>query len=381
VDAATHQRDIWTVSPDGGTPIRLTSDTANDMSPSWSPDGRYLYFASDRGGALNLWRLEIDGSGRAAGPPQPVTMPNSNAVHPTFSADGRHVAYATYTWHASVFAVPFDPVKLEVQGPPVSLVRGPHLWTGPRISPDGGQLAVVRWGQQLDLFIGRSDGTQLRRATSDPLGVRCPEWSPDGTRIAYMRNLQSDGGVLILDVRTGDVRRVDTSGIGPALTCPSWSPDGKRLAIGQGPPREGAYVLTLSTGDGAASAERLPESSEGAFMPRTWSPDGQWLAGTVGNRMVIYSLSARQYTMLTERGSAVSASPAPWLPDGRHILFLSPALDIYAVHSGTKAVKRILSVTPERLHGFSVSRDGRRLFYGQGPEEGDIWLGSWPGDR
>ena len=54
------QRDIWTVSADGTHPVAITQDAALDWSPVWSPDGGRLYFASDRAGTMNLWRVRID---------------------------------------------------------------------------------------------------------------------------------------------------------------------------------------------------------------------------------------------------------------------------------------------------------------------------------
>ena len=51
------QRDIWTVPANGGAPTPVTSDAALDWNPVWSPDGRFLYFSSDRGGSMNLWRI------------------------------------------------------------------------------------------------------------------------------------------------------------------------------------------------------------------------------------------------------------------------------------------------------------------------------------
>ena len=53
-------RDVWTVAVDGSNPVRVTSDAATDWNPVWSPDGRWLYYLSDRRGSMNLWRIAID---------------------------------------------------------------------------------------------------------------------------------------------------------------------------------------------------------------------------------------------------------------------------------------------------------------------------------
>jgi len=58
------RRDIWTIDPNAKEPaksvVRVTDDAAVDWNPAWSPDGQYLYFGSDRGGAMNLWRIRIN---------------------------------------------------------------------------------------------------------------------------------------------------------------------------------------------------------------------------------------------------------------------------------------------------------------------------------
>ena len=56
----TGQRDIYTIPAAGGPRTAVTHDAALDWGPRWSPDGRYLYFSSDRGGSMNIWRIAID---------------------------------------------------------------------------------------------------------------------------------------------------------------------------------------------------------------------------------------------------------------------------------------------------------------------------------
>ena len=55
-------RDIWTVDINGVNPRKVTDHEANDWNPVWSPDGRWLYFLSNRSGSMNLWRVAIDES-------------------------------------------------------------------------------------------------------------------------------------------------------------------------------------------------------------------------------------------------------------------------------------------------------------------------------
>ena len=80
-EEAAGQRDLWTVSADGSEAeseaVTVTNDLALDWNPVWSPDGRYLYFSSDRGGAMNLWRIPIDEkTGGVLGAAEPVTTPS-----------------------------------------------------------------------------------------------------------------------------------------------------------------------------------------------------------------------------------------------------------------------------------------------------------------
>ena len=63
------QRDIWTMAADGSDARPVTDDTHLDWNPVWSPDGKYLYFASDRQGSMGLWRVPVDElSGDILGP-------------------------------------------------------------------------------------------------------------------------------------------------------------------------------------------------------------------------------------------------------------------------------------------------------------------------
>ena len=64
----------------GGEAVRITDDTYTDWSPVWSSDGTHLYFASDRGGSMSIWRVRVDEqSGNMLGTPAAVTTGGSGS--------------------------------------------------------------------------------------------------------------------------------------------------------------------------------------------------------------------------------------------------------------------------------------------------------------
>ena len=124
----TSSRDIWTVPSDGSgssSPVKVTTDDAVDWGPAWSPDGRFLYFSSSRGGTMNLWRVRIDQeSGRTLGEPEPVTTPTAWSGNIEFAADGERLVFADQDERSTIWAVDFDPVRGVIAGAPRAILQG-----------------------------------------------------------------------------------------------------------------------------------------------------------------------------------------------------------------------------------------------------------------
>ena len=133
------QRDIWTIPAGGGPPVAVTADAAVDWNPVWSPDGRSLYFGSDRGGSMNLWRVEVDEtSGKVLGPPEPLTAGGAGMRGPmSVSADGRRIAYTERTDTSNIERIRFDREKEAGAGPPEPVTRGTLQVMYMDLSPDG----------------------------------------------------------------------------------------------------------------------------------------------------------------------------------------------------------------------------------------------------
>jgi Tol biopolymer transport system component len=89
---------------EAGTVTRLTDDDALDLDPSWSPDGRWLLFASDRGGIFNLYARGEDGAIRQ------VTNVETGALEPEPAPDGKTLLFVGYSRRGYDLAtMPFDP--------------------------------------------------------------------------------------------------------------------------------------------------------------------------------------------------------------------------------------------------------------------------------
>ena len=144
----------------------------------------WLYFESDRGGSMNVWRVWLDEtSGRPRGEPQPVT----NGVRPLgygrFSRDGRRMVVMGYDATVDITVAAFDPATPDRLVPRGTLRNQAFGWCEP--SPDGAWLACTSRGAQEDLVLLKPDGTDTRRLMDDDVKDRMPTWSPDSRTLGF----------------------------------------------------------------------------------------------------------------------------------------------------------------------------------------------------
>ncbi len=238
-----YRRALWAVPADGSNPARrLTIGARHDRAARFSPDGRTLAFLSDRRlvaeelpGApddredgVQVHLLPLDGPGEA----RRLTDLPRGADGIAWSPDGRRLAVLS----ASLGATRADDARRRGRSstPPAPGSPPPsdyHYLDRLRSMLNGAGFVypLVRQLWMVDAETG-----EARRLTDLPASAEAPAWSPDGSRIAFVADLDRDrdlrwrSDVHVLDVETGALTRITGGGV---FGAPVWLPDGDRLVV------------------------------------------------------------------------------------------------------------------------------------------------------
>lgn len=371
--------EIATVSKDGGEPVIITHDDANDWNPVWSPDGKFLYFSSDRGGNMNLWRVAVDEkTGWPKGSPEAVTTPSKYSFNVTFSRDGKKLAYVRYEITANIQSVAFDSVAGKMAGEPVWVTNGSKEITAPHISPDGQHYAAQFLGStQEDIVIFDKDGSHQLNLTDDTFLDRGPRWSPDGRQIAFQSDRSGSLQIWVINADGTGRRQVSFADENGAY-LPVWSPDGKRLLINK-INKQGITPLILDINKSwqEQTPQPLPpvKDFQGSFVAMDWSSaDSDKIVGGLLDKiegsagLAVYSFSKNSYEKIADSGGSAS-----WLNDGKRVIFMSEN-KIYLVNTQTKTSKEIFSPSSYNIEHTRISNDNKLIYFRYRQVEGDIWL-------
>jgi dipeptidyl aminopeptidase/acylaminoacyl peptidase len=94
--------EIYVIAADGGTPRRVTNSPAvSNTRPSWSRDGRWIYFSSDRSGRSEIWKMPVGGG-------QAVQVTRSGGVAALESPDGKYIYYVMEPGPSGLFRMPVE---------------------------------------------------------------------------------------------------------------------------------------------------------------------------------------------------------------------------------------------------------------------------------
>jgi Tol biopolymer transport system component len=360
-------RDLWTIAADGTNPVRITDEASTEWNPVWSPDGRWLYFLSNRSGSMNLWRIGIDeASGVVHGAPEPLSAPASYVRNFTLSADGRAAAYATATLASGLSRVRFNLQTATTEGAVQHITTGSRDFGGVEVSPNGQQVLVASSPfQQEDLYLLAPDGTGFMSLTNDPGRDRGPHFSPDGRRIFFYTD--HEGAYDVWSINTdGSGRRRLTTTDGRYFPVPS--PDGARLLVAD---INNYGLFVIDANDPSKPAEVLPPfpaTLRGPnFVPQDWSPDGKTIIGASGAHVWTYSFETKEHREVTTNGGSFQ-----WFADSRRFLATRQGR-VIVVDSATGQSREVFAMSGEGINSAQFSSDGW-LYFISGNLTGDVWV-------
>jgi uncharacterized repeat protein (TIGR01451 family) len=271
--------EIYVMNPDGTGQTRLTTNTWIDFSPAWSPDGSKIAFGTTRDGNYEIYVMNADGTGQ--------TNLTNNAAEDQFAAwspDGIKIAFA------SLRNGDRDILTMNPDGTGQTNITNVGGSDGnPDWSPDGSKITFesFRDGNN-EVYVMNDDGTGQTRLTTDPSTDAWPVWSPDGTKVAF--GSTRDGNTEIYTMNTDGTAQTRLTNNSTSDYYLDWQPlppdtnppDTAITSTPHGTTSDHLPVFTFESSESGSTFEcRLDSSAEANFVPCTspwkvaWRWDGQ----------------------------------------------------------------------------------------------------------
>jgi TolB protein len=418
---APSQAELFISNADGSRERPLTQPGSLDYNPSWSSKGDWIVFTSERAGSADLYRIHPDGTGLDR-----LTDDPAYDDQGAFSPDEEQVVFVTTRAAGTANLWILDVGNHKAR--PLTSGQGGDF--RPAWSPDGKWIAFSsdrgtslppakgRWERlhQVDIYVVRPDGSELKRISEHGNFCGSPKWNQDSKSvIAYCMSAQEtwtyrfggeDGETKLaqIDVATGETKPVaagpgvkispfvlasgevaylrndkSSHGIfyasdkqgpkGEDLNSPSWSPDGANLVYSRYTEKRSAEPMKLW------SKNPNYELSSTSFLP-AYDPTGDRFAVTkadydakVMNLFVIDE--GKPARSILERKDVILAPQ--WSADGRQITFGVGGFPLFLEFGKDPAQVAIINADGSGFHVVtsgpnnnafpSFAPDGKRILY------------------
>ena len=392
---------LWLMPASGGTARAITDavrDTAEDLDPSFSPDGRQVLFRGERNGRTGLWLLSLD----SGGPRQLTQLANPDGYdgQAAWSSDGRVIAFA----HAvppdasdrrgrSVIQL-LDASSGSTRELPITGIPTPYL-SDPVWAPGGKQIAFVARLPQSErggrIWIVAAAGGQASPVTEDSVQALAPTFTADDRRMAYfapdaagrlqvwVQEITAGGAAIGSPLRVTNQKDVTPTRIrwvadGSALL---YSADGRLWKVGAsgGRPMEIRFTaqLSLMRQQSALPSARFPEPGQQqparGFMGLALSPDGRRIGVLALGKLWIIPVGGTPRAVATVPFDATSLA---WSPDGAEVAWsagVAEQADLFATDLATGATRQVTALPGREVYP-AYSPDGRYLAFVHAQEDG-----------
>jgi Tol biopolymer transport system component len=207
--------EIYVVAPDGGTPVQLTHNSVMDENPTFSPDGKLIYWDQELGSGKHVIKvMKVDGSSQKT-----LTSTKKDSWDPAPGPKGKVAFARTIKGNSEIFLMNNDGTGV------AQLTDTGRYADGPAWSPDGKKLAFVRsYKFYSAVFIMTAQGRHKTAITPADADYYDPSFSPDGKRIAVDSDLTTMSDIYTMTTSGSDLVQV-TSDAGRQI-LPQYSPDG-----------------------------------------------------------------------------------------------------------------------------------------------------------
>jgi imidazolonepropionase-like amidohydrolase/Tol biopolymer transport system component len=384
---------LWLIPARGGTARPITDavrDVAEDLDPSFSPDGRRVVFRGERNGRTGIWLLDLD----SAVPRQLSQLPDPVGYegNAAWSPDGRIIAFARALPDAATERWRSDLLLLDVASGTarqLSITGLPNPEAGDPVWLQGGsQIAFVARNARGDrggrVWTVAAVGGQASPVTEESAPALAPTFAADGRRMAYFAPDSAGRMQLwVQEIAAGNtaagspIRLTNHTDVTP--TRIRWVPDGTalvysadgrlwRVAASGGPPIEIRFTAELSL---TRSPRALPparfsepghEERARGFMGLALSPDGRRIAMLALGKLWIIPVGGSPRAVA---GVPFEATSLSWSSDGAEVAWsagVADQEDLFATDLTTGATRRVTAL-PGREAYPTYSPDGRHLAF------------------